>query len=122
MEEYRPEHYAQIKDWCEKREIFAPPENCLPPTGIVVPGVACGFLITTSNNFGILDFYISNPVSSFEERQEALDEITNELIETAKDLGLINIVCDSKFPAIESLAIKHEFISTGTFKHFARSL
>ena len=122
MEPYKSEHYHQIYNWCMVRDMVVPPRWILPETGIIVPYVAVGFLILTNTKCGILDFFISNPLSDKKERDQALDLITINLIELSIDMDLKMIACNSQHPAIKERALKHGFNFLGNYSSFEKGL
>ena len=122
MRLYDKADYDKIIEWCFIRDINPPAQWSLPETGIIVDDVAVGFLITTSNSCGLIDFYISNPTASKKERDIALDGITISLINLAENLGVKKIFCNTQHPAISDRAIKHGFNSLGKFTCFEKGL
>lgn len=118
IREYEDRDYESICKWLTLRDMPPIPEWSLPPHGMIVEGVACGFLIVMDNNFGMLDFYISNPHSDKSSRDKALDHITHDLINLGKDLSLKMILCSTKSRAVKERARKHGFRSDGQFTNF----
>lgn len=122
MRLYSPSDYETILEWSFVRDMNPPPKWSVPETGIVVEGIAMGFLILTNNRCGILDFFISNPTSDKNIRSRALDEITSKLIELAEDMHVKTLLCNSQHPAIKARAIKHGFNSLGLFECFEKGI
>jgi len=122
MRTYQPSDYETILEWSFVRDMNPPPKWSIPETGIVVPGIAMGFLILTNNRCAILDFYLSNPVSDKRIRDKALDDITSKLIELAEDMHVKMILCNSQHPAVKERARKHGFNSLGLFECFEKGI
>jgi len=122
MRPYGAADYESISQWCSLRDQAPPLEKYMPDTGLIIDDIACGFLIVTSNGCGILDFYITNPHADRDDRKRALFEITEELLEVARDSNLNMILADTKSGSIERLALKMGFKELGEFKSFALEL
>jgi len=122
MRAFEKKDYAILCHWCWLRDKPSPPEWAVPDTGFIVDHVAAGFLILTSNGCAILDFYVSNPNSNKDERDKALDLITEELIEAAREVGVRLLVCSSRSEAIKVRAMKHGFKLSGLYACFEMEL
>lgn len=114
--------FMKICNWMNERGIKAPPFEELPPTGLIVDNIACGFLITTDNGYGILDYFLSNPSMPLRARAQAIDEIAGLLIEKAKLLNLRKLKCDTKIRSIHRQALKHGFQTTGLYSSLMREI
>ncbi len=114
--------HQMMCDWFKARGQMAPPLEFLPECGLVVSGVAMGFLIKTDCKFGILDFFITNKDTTKRERAIALDEIATELIRDAHLAGLHFVKCDTRFENIKDLAIKLKFSYLGESSSFVKEL
>ena len=108
--------------WCALRDSASSPEWSVPDTGFIVEDVAMGFFILLSNNCGFLDFYVTNPQASKTERAEALRRITLELIETAKEIGIQMLMCNTQSESIKNLAKEFGFKSDGEFSCFSMEI
>lgn len=84
MRYFKDEDYTEINTWYHERKGENFPKTHLSHTGIIIPGVAVGFLIQTDANFGILEPFISNPAASKDDRDRALTMILNTLTDLAK--------------------------------------
>lgn len=113
------EHYEMIKSWWDARKSPHISQDMLPAYGLVVEGVACGFLITTDCNLGILEYYTSNPDAPKDVRGEALDQITNGLIEYGISVcGITNFKADTDAQPIRERAAKLGFGYVGELSTF----
>lgn len=63
------------------------PLTILPKTGLIVPNVAVGFLVSTDTNYCFFEPFIGNPKVDKEERNTALFTIIDGLIDEAKRMG-----------------------------------
>lgn len=79
--------YEEIRRWYHDRNMDPIRETFLPKVGYIVPSVAAGFLIQTDAKLGFLENYISNPNTDKKIRRRALFDVTNALIQKARDLG-----------------------------------
>lgn len=122
MRAYSTGDYSTIAHWCALRDISPPDSWMIPETGYIVDDVAAGFLLIMNNNVGKLEFFISNPNSDKKERDEALDEITTELIETARDVGIKLLTAATQNEAIKKRALFHDFQYQGEFSVFRLEL
>ena len=122
MKVYQEKDYKTISHWCALRDMEPPPEWSLPELGVMVENIAVGFLILTNNNCAFLDFYISNPMSDKTMRSRALDQITEALIDTAKDLRVKLVMCNTASFPVKERARRHDFESVGEMTHFRKVL
>jgi hypothetical protein len=76
----------EVIGWFHSRKIEIT-SDYLPKTGFIAPGVAAGFIYRTDANFCIFECFISNPNTTKEERNTALNSIVTHMIEKAKNLG-----------------------------------
>lgn len=122
MRTYQPSDYKDILEWCFIRDINEPPQWALPKSGVIVDGIAVGFLILTNNHCGIIEYFISNPVSDKRERDKALDDIVVALLDIAKQMNVKMVTCNSQHPAIKDRAIKHGFNLLGNYTCFEKGI
>ena len=106
-------HYLDLCRWWESHGMPIVPMDHLSTHGRVVDNIAAGFLIATDTPLAILDFFITNPESSKEDRDKALDELTQTLIKDAKVLGYDVLMASSKISAVVERAKKNGFKSIG---------
>ena len=110
--------YEDLASWYAAHNKPVPKLEDLPNYGLIEPNIGAGFLILTDANIGFIEYYISNPDSTKEERDLALDAITDGLIEYGRKFGLKYFKCDTQLPSIESRALKHNFKYIGEFKTY----
>jgi hypothetical protein len=122
MRKFVKQDYLYLCNWMIKRDRPAPEHVLLPPTGLIVDNAAAGFLIKCDNNFGILDFFITNPDIPSKVGLKAVDEIAGSLIDMAKRCGIKVIKCDTEILLICQMARKHGFEKAGVFKSFVRRI
>jgi hypothetical protein len=114
------DHYSEIASWYIARSLPVPLKDFIPSVGLIVPGLAAGFLFQTDTRLAIIGEFISNPDTSSEDRSRALDEITEGLCERAKSLGFLVITCSTQSSAIEKRAIAQGFKNTGSFLSYSK--
>jgi len=122
VRDYYPDDYHMISKWCSLRYVPVPPVWSFPPTGVIVPDVACGFLLKMNNQCAIMDFFISNPEASKEDRADAFDLIVEDLELSAKEAGIKMLLANSNIAAIQEMAQKHNYSFAGNFVHFMKEL
>ena len=115
MRSYEQKDYTTVKKWIGDRGFNIPDREDIPSVGIIEDDVACGFLILTDVNVGIIDFFVSNPKAKPIEAGKALDHITHALVQKAKSLGLSRVECSTKKDSIVKLAQKHNFRTMGHY-------
>lgn len=88
----------------------------LPENGyIVFKGDQCvgmGFLRLVEGFYGMMDGYITDPTALPNLRNQALEEITNALIERAKELKLKKVLAFAIDPNILKRAHEHGFMDS----------
>lgn len=114
--------YETLCQWHEMYGIRPPQPENISKFGVVVEGVAAGFLLKTDTCTALLEGFIANPESWDHERDEALDKIAEGLIEEALKQGFKNIVCFTKLPAIVKRAQKFGLKEIGDYKLLSRGL
>lgn len=81
----------------------------LPTVGFIVPGIAGGFLMQTDTNSCIFEPFIANPESYGQDRDEALIQIMQDLLNAAKDKGYKRVFGFSTHPGMVSRALSLGF-------------
>lgn len=103
--------FDEISKWAEARSLDMPDKKYFPKTGFIVNGIAAGFIYYTDSPIAIIDCYLSNPGSLKEDRDKALDLITEELIKNAVFHKCLMIKCDTGLESIKKRALKFGFNS-----------
>lgn len=122
IKEYTPKDYYEISSWFWGRDMAVPLPEDLPEVGLIVPGVAAGFLIWTDTSVAILDFFITNPKEISFKRGRALNDIIDGLMLRAKQIGFTKVKCDSNIAAIQRKAKSLGFSDLGTYKAYSREI
>jgi hypothetical protein len=117
VNEYSEKDYDEVSGWYKARSLPVPGVNAFPTFGLVVHGVAAGFLIVTDCNLALIDFYISNPDVTREERDVALDAITEGLLEYGIKIGITNFKADTQVKRIRQRAENYGFKYIGEFSN-----
>lgn len=104
MRRYEREDFNMIKEWSSV------PLTILPKTGLIVPNVAAGFLVSTDTNYCFLEPFIGNPKADKEERDIALFTIIDGLIDEAKRLGFDLVFGVLSHPKMIERGLKRGFV------------
>jgi hypothetical protein len=119
---FLPSDYEVLKAWTEEHEMQAPDFELLPETGFIVDNVACGFIYLTNSKLAILEGFVTNPKSNKDTRNDALDDITLELMQIAKKSGYKVLKCETRLNAIVKRAEKFGFKEIGIFKTLIKEI
>lgn len=115
--------YPEIISWFAARKIEPPNSYVFSDTGMIEPGVGCGFLYLTNSGMGIFDCFISNPQKDRNERIDALRRIaSNLMVKAADEYGVKVLVCQSEYTSIQSLAKSLKFQEAGKSMVFVKKL
>jgi len=120
--EYAPEYYFELSEWFIAWDEKVPSAEHLPRLGIMIEGVAAGFLVQTDTKICLIDFLISNPKAEKKERNKALNLVVHALIKLAQNLGYNLIMANTKKLAVKNRALKHEFKYIGEYASFVRGI
>jgi len=101
--------YSELSSWLLSRGTRPPELDLFPEIGVIVPGVACGFLYKTDSKICYIENLIANPEVSEEDRNKALDVIVAELIKIGTDLGFRAMLGISKLQAVADRSETHGF-------------
>lgn len=107
--------YKEIAHWFQAWGVTPPPIGILSDIGIIVPGVAAGFLYLTNSQMGIIDCLVSNPDASKEERNHAIHLIGERLLEMARSTDCIRVKCNTRIGSVMERAKQFGFVETGEF-------
>ena len=121
MRAYVPSDYPEIAGWYEARGKVPPPAKYLPANGLIIPGVAAGFLVSTDTPACWIDSVISNLDAGTMHRGQAVNGIVRGLIHLAHSLGFESITITSQEPSAIRLAKRMAFQSVGNFAMMFRT-
>jgi len=112
---YKDRDFRYIDLWYRRRGMVPLTPNILPKVGVIVPGIAAGFLMQTDTVSAILEPFISNPKADQKLRDAALYQIMRELIVTAQNLGYRQLFgfSSSKQMTGRALELGFKFIENG---------
>lgn len=108
------EDHDEINSWYYEWNMPPLKDSEFPKLGFT-NGIAAGFLVQTDSMVCFLDGYISNREALKEDREKAICEITEALLQSAKDLGFKRIIAISTQKAILKYCDMHGFLSTDYF-------
>jgi hypothetical protein len=114
--------FDQIGTWFSMREMRLPDRSLFPATGFIISGIAAGFIYYTDSAVALIDCYISNPDTDPQDRSEAIDAITDALIQSAKFHRCKMIKCDTQLDTIKKRALALGFKGIGEHDNFVMEL
>jgi hypothetical protein len=109
---------AELARWCSDWGLGGEVLGRLPQLGLIVPGVAAGFLYRTDSTLCLIDALISNPAVDAGTRDAAIDVVVTNLIGVATELGFTSMLAYTAFDAVKSRAIRHGFEFDDDVYHF----
>lgn len=91
--------YFAICEWWKHHKWQVVPAQALPPNGYIAlvgeKPIVAGFLYRTDSNLGWLEWIVSNPDSTFDERTTAINELLETIFQRAKELKIQAIFTSS---------------------------
>lgn len=94
--------YDTICAWWKEHGSYAPMQDHLPPTGVMVEEdrepICCGFLYNTDAKICVVEFIICNPDTEKEVRDVALNYLIKRLRDIAIELGYTAIYNSTGIP------------------------
>jgi len=111
---YTPEDFAEVSGWAKERgqEYSA---DLLPPTGVIIPGIAAYFLYTTNSKTCFLENLISNPNTSSIERDKAIEVVTHTLVRFAREQGYTVAYACTNAPIVVLRALRQGASAKGGY-------
>jgi hypothetical protein len=106
----------ELHKWHTAHGMPWPGNRAFPTTGLIVPGVAIGFLVKTDTSWCIIEGYCTNPEAPAKERNLALDEITDGLLKMSKTLGFSIAVALFSDDSIGHRALRHGLRDMGLYR------
>ena len=116
LRRYKAEDKAELDQWFQAHGMVPTEAAFFPPLGFICPGVAVGFVAQTDSGVALMDHYLTNPLASYKERQDALDSITEALLGAASTLGYKRIVALTTAQGIYERALRFGFQDIGNFR------
>lgn len=112
---YEPKDLDTINRWYAAHGKQAVTDDLLPATGVIVDGVAAGFLYSTDSAIAVLDGFVTCPDAPLRQRFEALLGIIDQLTTTAKENGARRVVGFTRSHGMERLCERLKFACGGDF-------
>ncbi len=109
MKRFSDTDLAEVATWYAARGLKAPTLDMLSSYGVIVHGVAAGWLFRTDSTFALLDGFISNRLASYEDRAVAFDAIVADLLAEAERTGFRRVLAYTRSGSIERLAVRSGF-------------
>jgi len=114
VKNYSPEDYSTVCTWWAARGWPCLPEVLLPQTGIVVQDIAAGFVYKTNSSLALMEWIVTNPKASSEDRNQGLSLLLDGCISLAKELGSTMIITSLSDKGLIERYSKHGFMATDT--------
>lgn len=111
-----------LNEWLLSRGLSTLTWEKLPKCGVIMDGVAAGFLIKTDFDTAYIDFLISNPDTGREQRARGIDEVVWNLQQMAKDQGYKKIQATTQIQAVRARIKKEGGQYLGEFSSFVKEL
>ena len=120
MRPFTARDYPVLARWYRGHKKAIPPFSSLPAVGFIVDGVAAAFLYQTDGGIGLLENYIRNPNIDSASANQALDELTQVLLATSKELGLTKVIGLTKNARIVKRAKQNGMAHVGQYEMIVR--
>lgn len=114
--------YPMIEAWYRAQMEPVPPLDLLPKNGFIVEDICAGFLYLTDSRLGIIDLYISNPDISKDYRDKALNLVTIEIINKAKEYNCRVLMATSNIAAVKRRTEFHGFKYAGETSVYSKEI
>lgn len=111
-----------LNEWYAAHRLDVPEEDMFPEIGYLVPEIGCGFIYQTDSSLCFIDGYISNPESTGDERRDAFDIITQNLLIAAKEAGFRAILAYTENMQIKKRCERYDFNKKGTYDLYVRGI
>lgn len=105
MRAFDPTDFEEINKWRRLRKVLVLAEWMYPPTGLICPKVAAGFLVTTDTGYALLENFVTNPEVPIRERRSAVVRIGLALEKIAKERGVKLLFSITNHPSIRNSCV-----------------
>lgn len=106
--------YDTMLAWLKARDAYLPPKNEVPEHGVVAclrgEAIAIGFIRSVEGGYGQIDGYVTNPTAPADLRDSALECLTPQLIEKAKELKLKGLMATTRDRNTLVRSLRHGFV------------
>lgn len=107
MRPFLPADLEEMNGWGRARGLPEVDAAELPALGVIVPGVACGFLIRTEvPGLALLDGLVTAPGAPLRSRYAAAEAITRALIGIAQDQGVRRLLAITRSRGVARIAVR----------------
>lgn len=83
----RPQDLLTINKWLSTYDMGDLCADDIPDVGFIVDDVACGFLCETNTSVCFIEGFITNPLALSDQRNKAIWEIADAVLQVAKSSG-----------------------------------
>jgi hypothetical protein len=110
---YQDKDYAMVESWMQSRKQQMARKSWLPKRGFIVDDVATIFLLKPDCKVAILDFFMTNPRATQENRLKACDLLIQAASAEAQKFGAEILIGNSSIPKVMALGLRYGFVSDG---------
>lgn len=104
MRQFDETDYPELKAWYQGHGLSAPELEILPSYGLFVEKTAAGFVYLVEGKLALLEGFITNPLATKDERDQALNQIISGLEEYSRFCEVRRIMAASSLTAIQDRA------------------
>lgn len=115
--------YAELANWWTEYGWSPIPASLLPASGLIVPGLAAGFVYLSNSSLAWIEWVVGNPAAPSADRDAALEILIPALMEQAKAAGAEMAVLATKHKKLIGRLESHGFQASDTdMTHLVRRL
>jgi hypothetical protein len=109
MRPFETNDIDELNGWLKAHGQNTVTPEMLPGIGVIVPGVAAGFLYRTDSSVGMIHCLTSNPTATSAQRHEALDAVVEALLAASRHVGVKHLLCFSSDSSVIARSARHGF-------------
>jgi hypothetical protein len=114
--------FKRIRLWNRLRSMTTLKRDYYPEIGFIVDDVCAGFIVQTDSLICFLDGFASNPHSDKAVRDQALDLLSDTLVNFAHQRGYKLIMAYTRHPSIKKRCRKYGFAYKGEDGLYSREI
>ena len=105
MRQFTKDDLEELNEWLEDYDQGPVTMRDLPRHGVIIPGVACAFMVSTDTTTCFLDAMVTNKYAHSDARDEAIGQIEKWIKELGKISGYERIGVFTSEPSLVKRAI-----------------
>ena len=114
LRRFQPEDYEEVSQWWRAHGWAPVPLQALPVTGLIVPGIAAGWLYKTDSSLAWLEWLVTNPNAAGEARHAALNEVIEAALKEAEIGGAAAVFTSLSDKSLLGRYQRHGFVVSDT--------